>query len=233
MNARLAHSRGAKTRSVRSSSSSCFYRCRSSESFRCILTCPRLSDTIVALLGFICSVYNLAPQCFRAFFRRLNLFSFKLLSNRRSLCVLLKDTSAQRASDFTLHFQTLKSSRQKVRGRQACSILPLLCEKTVEVVMKSLCCWITDELIFQASGFINALSADCHIASTGGRPQPSRVVHKMIPLERSPASLQPSDPVSACLRQHGRASFPEVNCPSSMSGDGSCERTTRHFQPHT
>lgn len=136
---------------------------------------------------------------------------------------------------FRLHFTFPNFKKFSAKGSRStsCSILPFLCEKTVEVVMKSLCCWITDELIFQASGFINALSADCHVSSTGGRPQPSRVVHKMIPLERSPASLEPSDPVSACLRQHRRASFPEVNCPGSMSGNGSCERTTRHFQPHT
>lgn len=123
---------------------------------------------------------------------------------------------------FLLHFTfpNFKKFSAKVWGQQTCSILPFLCEKTVEVSIKSLRCWITDELILQASGFINALSADCHISSTGGWPQPSRVVHKMIPLERSLASLEPSDPVSACLRQHRQASFSEVNCPSSMSGNG-------------
>lgn len=46
------------------------------------------------------------------------------------------------------------------------------------------------------------------------------VSRKMSPLERSRASLEPSDPVSTCLRPNRQVSFSEVNCPRSMSGNG-------------
>lgn len=67
--------------------------------------------------------------------------------------------------------------------------------------MKSLCCWIIDDLIFQAWGFINALGADGLVESTGGglnlptsQSKQTSVICKMIPLERSLQSHQTQFP---------------------------------------
>lgn len=86
-----------------------------------------------------------------------------VLESRWSFCVLLKDTLARALLHRGAFPDFENFSGDFCSGQQASYILPLPWEDSVEISIKSDCCWITDDLTVETPGYINALGADCHI----------------------------------------------------------------------